>query len=42
MARYLVPVVPPFVHQGVVRVRVGDEMGSPEQRECHTKTKICS
>ena len=28
----LVPVVPPFVHQGVVRVRVGDEMGRPEQR----------
>ena len=33
MARYLVPVVPPFVNQRVVRVRVGDEMGGPEQRE---------
>ena len=32
MARNLVPVVPPFVHQGVVRVRVGDEMGRPEQQ----------
>ena len=31
MARNPVPVVPPFVHQGVVCVRVGDEMGGPEQ-----------
>ena len=39
VARDLVPVVPPFVHERVVRVRMGYEMCRPEQR-CHKNSKL--